>query len=268
MAVKAADPAAKSLDAAFADAMGAAPKPHEPPPPPEIDRDAPHGRDENGEPLAPHGLNKDGSVRKSPAGRKPKDEDRPRVDDTPAPPAVTTPPEGAGKDYTGDLTAFAESAWFGVSAVGKGGAAVPIVGKYIKPRERQLAAQAGVFRQLSPKLVAAVNLAAQHNARARRFAESVAEGDVTWMLTCAFLVMPFATMSAAVWRGDEAVARLAEGLTIETMAKTNDANFDAYLEQLAEALEIAAEAQAAAMAPEPVPVPAPPAAPPSMEGPV
>src|SRR5215469_5558138 len=74
MPVKEADPNAKSLDDAFRTAMGAPAKPKEPPAPPLVDKEAPHGRDDDGNPLAPYGLNKDGSVRKSAAGRPAKDD--------------------------------------------------------------------------------------------------------------------------------------------------------------------------------------------------
>src|SRR5579859_8301224 len=59
--------------------------------PPDVDADAPHGRDDAGQPLAPFGRNKDGSVRRTRAGRKPK-EDQARTG--PAAPAAPEPGKG------------------------------------------------------------------------------------------------------------------------------------------------------------------------------
>lgn len=58
MAVKAADPDAINLDEAFREAMSAPAKPREVAAPPELDREAPHGRDDDGKPLAPFGWTK------------------------------------------------------------------------------------------------------------------------------------------------------------------------------------------------------------------
>jgi hypothetical protein len=79
MPVKEADPRAQELDEAFAAAMSGPARPREAPPPPEVDRDAPHGRDEDGTPKAPYGLTRDGRPKLTAAGRKAKnDQPRPR----------------------------------------------------------------------------------------------------------------------------------------------------------------------------------------------
>jgi hypothetical protein len=245
--VKAADPDAQALDDAFAQAMDAPARPNEPGAPPPVDPDAPHGRDEAGEPLAPFGHNKDGSVRKSNAGRRASKDDQPRIKpDTPEPPAGQLVP-AAGKDYTKDLSEFGDAVWFAGSALGKGGSAIPLIGRYLP--ERKIAAQAAIFKAYKPSLVAAVNMAAQHNARAARFAASIESGELTWTVMCGFFVMPFMTASAAIWKDSDTYHALADaGLPdLDTLAKRNDDNLDQFLEQINQQMEAAA-ADAAAQA--------------------
>lgn len=246
--VKEADPDAQALDDAFAAAMEAPARPREPSAPPEVDNDAPHGRDENGQPLAPFGLTKDGKPRRSAAGRKASNPDNaPRTS-----PAAAEAPEDAkgkpaGRDYAGPLSEFADAVWFAGSALGKGGSAIPLVGRYIP--ERKVAAQAGVFRAYKGQLVGAVNLAAQHNARAARFAARIETGDITWVAMCAFMTMPFLTMSAAIWKGDQALAAAGVQGGIGALAAANDTQLDAYLAEVSAQMEaLAAQAQAEAMA--------------------
>jgi hypothetical protein len=234
--VKAADPAAQSLDAAFASAMmDAPPKPREPAPPDEIDPDAPFGRDDAGVANAPHGLTKEGKPRRSAAGRKPKDE-QPRtaaaVEGTAGPGHEADAVEG--HDYTSALAEFGDAVWFGLSALGKGGSAIPLIGKRIP--ERKVAAQAQVFASFKPNLVKAVNLAAQHNRKAARFAAGIETGDITWVAMVGFMVMPFMTMSAAIWQGDEALAR-AELPSIAQLGAKNDEQLDAYLKNISDQME-------------------------------
>lgn len=243
--VKAADPDAQALDEAFAAAMDAPPRPKEPPAPPAIDPDAPFGREEDGTPKAPYGLTRDGKPKRSPAGRKPKD-DQPRT--VPPPDAGTGGQKPPGKDYTGPLSEFADSLWFAGSALGKGGSALPLVGRYIP--ERKVAAQAGVFRAYKANLVGAVNIAAQHNARAARFAARIETGDITWVAMSAFMTMPFLTMSAAIWKGDQALAEAGITGGISALAEANDQQLDAYLAEISQQMEALAEQAAAEAAAE------------------
>lgn len=251
-AVKEADADAQALDDAFAAAMEAPARPREPSAPPEVDNDAPHGRDENGQPLAPYGLTKDGKPRRSAAGRRAKD-DQPRT--APAgsgtgagpgeTPGVSAP--ASTRDYTGPLSEFADAVWFVGSALGKGGSALPLVGQYIP--ERKVAAQAGVFKAYKANLVSAVNTAAQHNARAARFAARIETGDITWVAMCAFMTMPFLTMSAAIWKGDKALAAAGVQGGVQALAAANDTQLDAYMAEVSAQMDaLAKQAQAEAMA--------------------
>jgi hypothetical protein len=250
MPVKEADPDAKSLDEAFSAAMGTPARPAEPAAPPAVDPDAPFGREDDGAAKAPYGLTKDGKPRRSNAGRKPRDpDDAPRTGppaDGPGAPAGgggNAAPEG--KDYSAALSDFGDALWFGASALGKGGSAIPLIGKHIP--ERKVAAQAGVFRTFKPSLVNAVNIAAQHNAKAARFAASVESGDITWVVMVGFMVMPFMTMSAAIWKdSDENPAlAMAELPSLTELAEQNDKQLDAYLASITAQMEAMAEQQQA-----------------------
>lgn len=252
MAVKEADPAAKSLDEAFAEAMGAPARPKEPPPPKDDDPDAPHGRGEDGQPLAPFGLTRDGKVRKSAAGRPPK-EDQARTG-----PAST---DGSGKDqaavvlaapgqYLQPLSDTAESVWFGMSALAKVGPGLPLIGARL-PAVR-IQAQAAVWYATKDRAVAAVSLAAEHNASAARFAAKLEGGDITWMITCLSLVAPIVSLSGMVWSKD-ADAQLAavEQPGLAELAAKNEKAMDNAIAQMtanAQLLAAAAEQQAAAAA--------------------
>ncbi len=212
MPVKDADPQAKTLDEAFGSAMTGPAKPREPASPPAIDPDAPHGRDPaTGEPKAPYGLTRDGKPRRSNAGRRPAGE-QPRVispdkaaaaaaDDTPGAPLEGKPLEA--RDYSAALMESSETIWFGASMLAKFGPRVPLVGRFV-PGEK-IAATAVVFNVERPRLAAALNLAAQHDARARRLAERLSGEDVSWMLSCMFMTVPFVSVVGAVWGGDPAL---------------------------------------------------------------
>jgi hypothetical protein len=234
MAVKAADPEAASLDAAFAGAMGKVPKPAEPPAPPEVDHDAPHGRGPDGEPLAPYGTNKDGSIRRSHAGRKAKnDPDAART--APASPRDTpaeTAGPGRGHDYTGALTETADAAWLVMSVTGKYGPEMPLIGKLIPAR--RLGAQAALFKAHSDGLVGAVQYAAQHNDAAARWAAKLEKGEVSWALMFGFMVMPFVVQSAALWQLKEDGDRLggAEGPTLAELAERNGDDLDQFMSMM------------------------------------
>jgi hypothetical protein len=249
MPVRAADPDAKALDEAFETAMGAPAKPHEPEAPPDADPDAPFGRDEDGTAKAPYGLTKEGKPRRSNAGRKSKD-DASRTTAAAAGGGQAAEDKGAGTaaaghDYTVALSEFGDAVWFGASALGKGGSSIPLIGKYLP--ERKIAAQAAIFKSYKPSLVGAVNVAAQHNAKARRFAQSIESGDITWVVMVGFMVMPFLTMSAAIWKDSEknpALERM-DLPGIATLAGRNDKALDAYLERINAEMERMAEQQQA-----------------------
>jgi hypothetical protein len=246
--VKAADPRAAELDSAFAAAMAGPSKPKEAAAPPEIDRDAPHGRDEAGAPLEPHGRNKDGSIRRSAAGRRPKD-DQART--APADEHAAAP-DGAGKpvaiepaDFSAGLMDFAEAAWFGGSVVAKVGPRLPIVGRLVPGQK--LAATMAVFDTQRPALAMALNLAAQHDARARRLAVKLAEGEASWALTCMFMVAPFTSAVAAVWQGDKALAER-EMPALAVLVQDNEDALDRMFTRISSQMEAAQQAQAAAQA--------------------
>ena len=249
MPVKDADPAARSLDDAFASAMGAPARPKDPPPPREVDPEAPHGRDEHGVPLEPHGRNKDGSIRKSAAGR-PAKEDRART----APPG-SQPPAGNNKpaeglcqpgEFAKELSDTADTIWFGMSALAKAAPGIPVIGPKL-PAER-IQAQAAVWWMTKDRAVAAVSLAAEHNAAAARFARKLQGGDITWMITCLSLVAPIVSLSATIWSKD-ADKQLADGgqPSLAELAVKNDAAMDDAIRQMTAQAEAAANEQAAAL---------------------
>lgn len=259
MPVKEADPGAQELTAAFGAAMGATPAPREPDAPPEIDPEAPHGRDEAGEPLAPYGHTKDGRVRKSAAGRRARDaDDKPRTGNV-VPPATGGTPAAAGAevaehDYRPSLTELGDAGWIALSAIGIAGPAIPIVGKWI-PTDK-ISAQAALLRFHKDNLVGAINIAAQHNGRAAAWAAKIESGQATWVIMAGFMIMPFVTHSAALWKGAEAMAEAGLPAAAE-LAQINAANVAAYMQEMtssvAEAEAAAAEEmqQAAAAAAEP-----------------
>lgn len=256
MPVKEADPAAKSLDAAFAEAMGAPPKPKEPPAPKPADPDAPHGRGDDGEPLAPYGTNKDGSIRKSPAGRPSKD-DKPRTG--PAQPAAKD--DGKGKpaaelarpgQFLKPLSDTADGVWFAASALGKAAPGIPLAGPWLTARNipAKISAQAAVWFATKDRAVAAVSLAAEHNAAAARWAAKLETGDFTWMITCLSLVAPIISLSGMVWAKDADVQlREAGQPSLAELAERNEAAMDQAIAQLtAQAAEAAAQSEAEAQA--------------------
>lgn len=250
MAIPDSDPRAKDLDAAFAAAMDAPARPRsEPKSPPERDPDAPHGRDENGEPLAPYGWTvpqRKGELPRpklTASGRKQKDgTDRPRTATvTPIRPETKPAAKPAARDWTEELDGLATAAWFGLSAVGKVSGKIPVVGKLVP--EHKMAAQAFILSETKPQLVAAVNLAAQHNAKAAAFCQKLEGGDGLWALTCMFMVMPVLSVSATIWRGDEKALKEAELPSFAEMQQANDAKMTEMLTRIQGQITAAAGAQ-------------------------
>jgi hypothetical protein len=230
MPIKDADPDALSLDAAFKEAMEAPAKPREAPPPPEIDQDAPHGRDDDGNPLAPFGLTKDGKVRRSAAGRPAKDA-RPRTGPVPPPEPPGKPgPPAPPADYSRALDELADAIWLALNGVAMAGPHVPVVGRFIP--EEKLQAQAYVLSLNKPRLCKAMQVAAEHNAGAARTCAKLAQGDITWVITAGALVMPFFAQSAAVFKGDEALASFGEEATVKNLAASNKVLMDSYVAQM------------------------------------
>ncbi|HUY44222.1 MAG TPA: hypothetical protein VMV92_00635 [Streptosporangiaceae bacterium] len=243
MPVKAADPAAVSLDAAFAAAMDGPAKPREAPAPPEVDHSAPHGRDAGGNPVVKYGHNKDGSIRRSPAGRKPKDE---QARTTAAQPAVelTARPGLPPRDFSAALMDAGETLWFGGSVVARVGPQIPLVGRFVPGRK--LSATMAVLDAERPRLAAALNLAAQHDARARKLAVKLADGEVQWALTCLFMLAPFTGAVAAVWQGDTALSER-QLPSLDELGTRNEAALDAALSRITMQMETAQAQQAAAV---------------------
>lgn len=216
MPVKDADPAAQELSAAFAAGMNGTARPAtEPKSPPPVDREAPFGREDDGTPKAPHGLTKEGKPRLSNAGRKPK-EDAARVTDAqPEKPPAEAKKAGA-PDYSEGLAGAANTAWFTLTLAAQvPWSRTPVLGR-IKTRggvplterlgaaQDRIHAQAHILAQGSDSLVASLNLAAQHNGRARRMAQAICEngGDVMWMMQVVMLVKPVTDATVALWTGD------------------------------------------------------------------
>ena len=243
MPVKEADPDAAQLDTAFAEAMGAPARPKEPAAPPEIDPAAPHGRDEHGAPLAPFGLTREGVPRRSAAGRKPKDPDS-AARTGPAQPSAPgdTPDNSQGqlepKDFSAPLMDAGESMWFGGSVIATVGPKIPLVGRFIPGQK--LSATMAVFDSERPRLAAALNEAAQHDARARKLAEKLASGDVGWALTCMFMVAPFTGAVAAIWQGEDALKQR-ELPPLAELAKHNETKMDEMLEKISQQMQLAQE---------------------------
>jgi hypothetical protein len=227
MAIPDSDPRAKELDAAFEAAANGPAKPRaEAKTPAEVDRDAPFGRGDDGAPLAPFGLTKDGTPRRTAGGRRAK-EDEARVSDKPA---EDKPVDAAPKarpephDYTADLDGFGDTIWLGLSFAAKIGPKIPVLGKLL-PGDK-LGAEAFIFAEIKPRLVAAVNLAAQHNAKAAEFCKKLEGGDGLWALSVMFMVAPVISIAATVWKGDEKELKEAELPSLAEMAAKNETKMD------------------------------------------
>lgn len=251
MPVAAADPEATALDAAFAEAMGAAPKPKEPPAPPEIDPEAPHGREEDGSPKAPYGFTKEGRPKLTAGGRKRRDEDKARVTKAPVKDDAKTGTVIPPKDFSKPLTETADGIWVGMTFLGQIPLAdLPLVGKIplgkgktlgdkLAGAERKLQAQAHILNANKGALVGALNLAANNSPRARRLVEKLETGDATWAIMCGAMMAPFVMQSRALWAGTLAENEMP---SVDEMARANAANFDAWSERVSAMLSEAAQA--------------------------
>jgi hypothetical protein len=226
------------------------------------DPDAPHGRDAGGKPLAPHGLNrKTGRPNLKPGGpgRPAKGDESAKSRTREATAADVPPAKGGAKkaelepqDYAGPLMEASEAIWFGGSMIAKIGPQVPLLGRFVPGRK--LGATCAIFDSERPRLCAALNLAARHDQRARNLAAKLAAGEVSWALTCMFMVAPFTGAVAAVWQTSDEHNVLAERELpdMAVLVKRNDDALDAMLARISGQMEAAqlamAQAQAEAMA--------------------
>lgn len=236
MAVKAADPDAIELDNAFRAAMDAPARPHSADTPPEIDPDAPHGRDDDGNPNAPYGYTKDGRVKRAP-GRPSKDSQARTGVALPEPGSTsgaTRKPQTtqAPADYSAALSELSDAIWLGLSGLGMVGPQIPVVGKFL-PADK-ITAEAAIFRFQKDALCGAVQVASEHNASAARFCQKIAGGGPTWIAMVGFAVMPFFAQTAAVLRGDDALVNL--GMPkLDELAEKNRADLGEFMQHMAQA---------------------------------
>ena len=250
MPVKDAHPDAVKLDDAFAAAMDTPGKPREPGPPPEIDREAPFGRAEDGSPIAPHGLTKDGRPKLSAAGRKPASEDKARV--AAAAPQAAGDGKGKGKapgkelehpkKYAPAIAETLETVWLGGSVIGTVGPDLPLIGKAVPGL--QIQAQSAVVLTFKDNIAGALDICAQHNATARKLAEKCQSGNIGWALNAAFMMLPVITTSLQIWGKQEREHHPETGEPLPTLAETlaeqNAKALKQYMDDLAKQAEAAA----------------------------
>lgn len=193
MTTATADPAASTFTAALAkDAGRSVVPPPDIPPPPERDPDAPHGRDGNGEPNAPYGVNKKTgkpNIKPPGPGRRPKTAtEQPAAVAAPRAAAAGSPP---AEDFAGDLQTLADSVWLGASAL-KGGRIGPV--RLPDTRHYALA-----WHQASPSLVASWTQAAIQNPAVRGYVRKLSgEGSWSWVIGVAISAAGLASGMAAV----------------------------------------------------------------------
>jgi hypothetical protein len=243
MPVSDAHPDAVKLDEAFAEAMNTPGRPREPGPPPEVDNGAPFGRDDDGNPLAPYGLRKDGKPKLSSAGRKPAEEQA-RVGQ---PAAGKDEPEKPGaqvelKRYAPAIAETLEVVWLGGTVIGQVGPEIPVVGKLL-PDGDKLQAQAAVILMFKNNIASTIDLCAQHNENARKLAEKLSSGSAGWALNAVFMMLPVITTSLKIWsnpdRDYDAEGNPLPTLT-ESLAEQNREAFKEYMADLAENAKLAA----------------------------
>jgi hypothetical protein len=262
VAVKNADPRAVELDNAFSAAMKGPARPREAARPPEpVDDDAPHGRDEAGEPLAPFGYRDDGSVRKTSAGRPSK---HAKARTAAAPPGQAPRSSRSSRkpaaapaepvDYAKTLGELHDALWMGLSGLSMVGSKLPVIGP--KLSTDVLAAEAYIWRQNRDRIVKAGQITAEHNTAAAAQLARLATGNATWVLMVGFTLMPFVAQTGAVFSGDvsgfgQVLDHTASGdeyyrpVTVADLAGLNGKEMSDAMEQLrARAQEMAREADA------------------------
>lgn len=106
------------------------------------------------------------------------------------------------------LSGLAETVW--MLAAG----APPLPGLPASVHVR-IKAQAYVWRQGTPGIVTAANLAAANVPAVGRAVDSLTSGSVSWVLPAMFALTPFVAQSAALWR---APLETAQALAVQTAA--------------------------------------------------
>jgi hypothetical protein len=214
----------EAFRAALAQEAQAAPPPEVPPPPRravDTDPEAPHGRAEDGTPLAPFGINKrTGLPNKSAGGPGRGHRERPRVVDPPLgkPAAAGGPRETAAAGaYAEDLAGLATSVWIGASALQ--GGTLPLV----KIRTPDLRPFAYLWHEQTPQLVAAWAQAAQSNATVRGWVGKLAgEGSWQWVIAVGVTSANFLAGCAELAKAQNAALRA-------QFTAANDAELSAFL---------------------------------------
>lgn len=199
-----------------------------PPAPPRRDPDAPHGRNDDGSPIAPYGVKADGVPRLKPAGpgRGGKATgaavDKPRVTVAPQPDGARA--AASGRDYTEQLDDLAQGVWAVMSGV-------PVPWKKARIRVQ---AQAAIWHGNTPILVRSANTIARHSPPVAQKIDALTTGNAAWMLPALFGLAPFVGQSLAMWRSPVAG-------DIERLAAVNESAFQQMLDAATE--QIAREVQ-------------------------
>ena len=251
MPVKEADPAALDLDEAFRQAMDGPARPREAATPAEFDPEAPHGRGEDGEPLAPYGWTK--PQRKGeqprpkllPGGRPRKDDDARLTDQailvTDAKPSKHAKPD-QDADYSQALAELHDAVWVGLTGLARIGPKIPVIGSRLPGQK--IAAEAYVWHFNQARLCGAVALAAKHNEGAARFCAKLAKGEATWVLMAGAMIMPVFVQTAAVLGGDERLTEM-DMPKLAELAQRNQAEMEQAMAQMMAKLGDAAETETA-----------------------
>lgn len=195
------------------------------------------------DPEAPFGRKADGTPKKGPGGRPPKD--RPRVTDK-APKALSGPQKGgktggtapSAVDYAKGLEEF-------LAGLALGLAVIPVPNDAVRVRCRY---QSAVIEQTGDGLAKGVGMVAEHNGVARWAVEKLTQGGGAWVFPAAMAIAPFAVSSAMLWRSPVTaeMAQGAEQIQGQAMAKLRAEMGLDDLEQEREFYETAAGEPAAA----------------------